>query len=151
MVCFTSWKEAIAYLRVGGGDLEVSLSYDSREDLSYAPGMGDLRRAWADQAGRVHIELLGVGSLPSLLQAVHHFWVKVGLVRKLLDLPRVLAVLWCDSDATPVPMDPGLSPGKTTRRLHRSREPWQHCYPSLETLWDTFGPATMPQGGRTFL
>ena len=102
MASVTSWGAGLARLDASPPGTAVSVCYDTRTNLSYAPALGSLRAAWANtwQPSRaskvrahVHLELIGAESAPALLGDWHHFWAKVWLAKELLKRPNVGWVL----------------------------------------------------------
>ena len=113
MASVTSWDAGIARLAASPPGTAVSVCYDTRTNLSYAPALGSLRAAWANSwqpsrasniRAHVHLELIGAESAPAVLGDWCHWWAKVWLGKELLKLSNVGWVLWLDADAAPVPI-----------------------------------------------
>ena len=103
MASVTSWDAGIARLAASPPGTAVPVCYDTRANLSYAPALGNLREAWANNwqpsfaseiRAHVHLELIGAESAPELLGGWLHFWAKVWLAKELLKVPNVGWVLW---------------------------------------------------------
>ena len=133
MVVVTSLQEGQRILAGNGPrDWEVIVTYDTRpatgeSSRPYFDPLNNLKEQWASGQGSRRMYMCLFGKV--LFSGTPDVWVKVKIMRRLINWPRVAYCAWADSDATIVPYFAA-----------RSKDAYENAtlsFPRLSTIFQT--------------